>query len=252
VYQPIVSLENGEVLGAEALMRWRRAGADGRSELVPPDEFIPVAEDIGVIRELGAWALHTACAAAVEWQALRPDRRPLGVAVNVSGRQLAAGDLELVVRDALAASGLASELLTLELTESALMERRDDVMRSVQALKALGVRLSVDDFGTGYSSLARLQRLPVDEVKIDRAFVASLALPGGATPIVEAVLALAAGLGHDAEAEGIERADQLDALRRRGCLVGQGYAFARPVPGDEIVGLAAAPQLANGALNFSV
>ena len=194
--------------------------------------------------------LREACREAARWHEARPDCRPLGLSVNVSGRQLGDGALELEVAAALADSGLPAEQLTLELTESALMEQRSDVVRALRALKALGVRLSIDDFGTGYSSLARLQRLPVDEVKIDRGFVAALGADG-ANPIVEAVLALGAGLGIEVVAEGIEHEGQLRALRDRGCRVGQGFAFSRPVDGDAVLRLAAG-RVVNDTLNFSV
>ena len=228
VFQPVVDLHTGEVLGAEALCRWRTADRD-----IDPDEFIPVAEETGLISAIGRFVLGRACAVALLWQELRLDGRPPTVAVNASVRHLMDDDLVGDVERALIASGLAPECLTIELTESALMEHTDDVLTRLRQLKALGVHLSIDDFGTGYSSLGRLRFLPVDEVKIDRTFVA-VDDASSPMPVVEAVVALAESLGLEVVAEGIEEPWQADALRSRGCRKAQGYLFGRPMSAQAV------------------
>jgi diguanylate cyclase (GGDEF)-like protein/PAS domain S-box-containing protein len=226
-YQPVVALATGEVVGAEALVRLR----DEDGSLVSPVEFVPIAEDLGLIADIGSRVLAEACRTAAGWQELDP-HRAVSIAVNVSTRQLQVPNLVRQVASALQLSGLPPELLTLEITEGALTA--DPVVEeTLHALRALGVRLSIDDFGAGYSSLGRLRSFPVDELKIDRSFVAELTTDGEAT-LVEAILAMAASLGLEVVAEGIETAEQADALRRRGCWRGQGFLFAPPLPAAEL------------------
>jgi EAL domain-containing protein (putative c-di-GMP-specific phosphodiesterase class I) len=227
-YQPVVDLISGEVLGAEALCRWRNAGQD-----ILPDEFIPLAEERGLIAAIGRFVLGRACAAAESWQQLRLDGRPPTIAVNASVHHLMNDDLVGDVQRALVVSGLAPECLTIELTESALMENTEEVLARLHELKRLGIHLSIDDFGTGYSSLGRLQFLPVDEVKIDRSFVA-VETPDSPMAVVEAVVGLAHGLGLHVVAEGVEEAWQADALRRRGCRTAQGYLYGQPMSAKSI------------------
>jgi diguanylate cyclase (GGDEF)-like protein/PAS domain S-box-containing protein len=226
-YQPVLSLASGEVVGAEALVRLR--GDDGN--LISPVEFVPIAEDLGLIGEIGLRVLAEACRTAAGWQQL-DGGRAVSIAVNVSTLQLQGPELIRQVSSALEVSGLAPELLTLEITEGALTAE-PVVEETLRSLRALGVRLSIDDFGAGYSSLGRLRSFPVDELKIDRSFVAELTADGEAT-LVEAILAMAASLGLDVVAEGIESGEQAEALRARGCCRGQGFLFSPPVPADEL------------------
>jgi diguanylate cyclase (GGDEF)-like protein len=229
-YQPVVDLQSGQFLGAEALLRLR----DDDGELVSPLDFVPIAEETGVIVGIGAWVLGEACRQAARWQEIRPDGPPFEVAVNVSTRQLQDRGLPRAVAAALEVSDLPAGLLTLEITEGALAAADADVDATLGALRRLGVRLSIDDFGAGYSSLGRLRRLPVDELKIDRSFIGEL---GGIddAPLVDAILALAARLGLSVVAEGIETVEQACRLRARSCARGQGYLYARPLPAAELL-----------------
>ena len=239
VYQPVVSLagRGGRLVGVEALVRWTRPGGAP----VPPLEFVPLAEATGLVVPLGRWVLAEACARAAGWRAA--GAAPVRVAVNVSGRQLAACDaLAADVAAALAASGLPPGALTLEMTESVLMQRTDETLGQLRALKALGVRLAIDDFGTGYSSLAYLQRFPVDVLKIDKAFVDGVADEEGDRAIARTVVALGRALGLETVAEGVERDDQRAALSALGCDFAQGYLFGRPMGAAAI-----AARLATGA-----
>jgi diguanylate cyclase (GGDEF)-like protein/PAS domain S-box-containing protein len=223
VYQPIVDLRSGAVMGIEALMRWIHPDRG----TVMPDEFIPVAERTGLIVPMGRWLLAMAChdARRLQKETKRPD---LHLAVNLSARQLDADDLVGDVRRALERSGLRPDLLTLEITESVFMANPEGSVRVLERLRALGVRMSIDDFGTGYSSLAYLQRLPVDELKIDRAFVVDGSAAGDTTSLVETIVRLAHDLGLTTVAEGIETEDQRHRLQRAGCRLAQGFLFARP------------------------
>ena len=237
-YQPILDLAEDRFVGAEALLRLRGDGG----EIVSPIEFIPVAEETGLIVELGNWVLIEACRRAAAWQTLRPDGPPFDVAVNVSTRQLQDPSLARTVAAALDAADLPAGLLTLEITEGALATADRDVDATLQALCMLGVRLSIDDFGAGYSSLGRLRHLPVDELKIDRSFVAELAGSGNEAPLIEAILAMAGRLGLSVVAEGIETIEQAVYLRVASCHRGQGFLFARPMGPDEVaVTLAGSP-----------
>jgi diguanylate cyclase (GGDEF)-like protein/PAS domain S-box-containing protein len=232
-FQPLVDLAMDEFAGAEALLRLR-----GDGELISPVEFIPVAEETGMIVEIGAWVLTEACRHAAGWQALRPDGPPFDVAVNVSTRQLQEPGLARAVAAALEIADLSPSLLTLEITEGSLASDDPAVDETLLALRKLGVRLSIDDFGAGWSSLGRLQHVVVDELKIDRSFVADLSMPITDAPLVDAILAMARRLGLTVVAEGIETAEQAAYLRARSDR-GQGYLYSRPLPGDEVTAVLA-------------
>ncbi len=223
-FQPQIELAEGRLIGAEALLRWTHSDLG----TVSPSEFIPVAEESGLIVSIGEWVITEACKQAVHWQ--RPGRSPLSVAVNISAVQFARGDLEATVRRALQVSGLAPELLELELTESILIRNVDSVMATVSRLKRLGVVLSIDDFGTGYSSLTYLKRFAVDKLKIDQSFIRDLAEDADSAAIVRAIVQMAQSLSLKTVAEGIEDLQMVAHLRSIGCDQGQGYAIARPMP----------------------
>jgi diguanylate cyclase (GGDEF)-like protein/PAS domain S-box-containing protein len=225
-YQPRVDLRTGTVMGYEALVRWQHP----RLGLLGPATFIDLAEDSGLIRELGGWVLREACRQAAEWHAGDPDRRPLEIAVNLSARQLADPKLTALLVDVLTHTGLDPTTLTLEVTETALMSDADAALGVLHALKDLGVRLAIDDFGTGYSSLIYLKRFPVDELKIDRSFVHGLGRETEDTAIVTSIVQLASAVGVQVVAEGVETDEQRDVLLAQGCQLGQGYLFAPPLP----------------------
>ena len=226
-YQPQIRLATGAVVGVEALIRWQHP----RFGLVPPCRFIPVAEDSGLIVPIGAWVLREACRQAMAWQAA--GLPPLIMAVNLSAVQFKRGNLQQTVVEALQASGLAPQLLELELTESILLQDTEGVLTTVQALKNLGLKLSIDDFGTGYSSLSYLKRLAVDKLKIDQSFIRDLATDPDDAAIVRAIIHMAHGLKLSTLAEGVEDAGTLDSLRSFQCDEIQGYHFARPMPAGE-------------------
>jgi len=223
LYQPIVVLGSGQLAGFEALVRWRRRG-----ELIGPADFIPVAEETGVIRAIGAQVLRDACVQAAAWQELRPLHAGAAVSVNLSPRQLADPQLVAAVGRALQDSGADPGRLRLELTETALMADHRAAIRTCKELTALGVGLVLDDFGTGFSSLSHLGRYPIDTVKIDRSFVADLTADAGARGIVAAVLTMAGGFGARVVAEGVERPEQARVLQEMGCELAQGFLFSLP------------------------
>jgi diguanylate cyclase (GGDEF)-like protein/PAS domain S-box-containing protein len=226
LYQPIVRLSTGAVVGAEALIRWRRA--DGAE--VPPSEFIPVAEESGLIVPLGRWVIEQAVRQAREWN--RGRRRAAFVSINLSARQFRDPGLVHEVGMVLERTGMPGSLVKFEITESTVMQDLELAGRLLRELRAFGVRLSVDDFGTGYSSLAYLKRFPVDTLKLDRIFVRELPRNRGDLAICASVVALGRGLGLDVVAEGIEAGAQAHALARVGCRLGQGYYFGRPMEAD--------------------
>ena len=224
-YEPQISLGSGRICSLEALVRWRHPT---RGE-VSPGEFIPLAEETGMILAIGRWVLWEACRQVKAWQERWPAPAPLTIAVNLSARQLQHPGIVDEVRAALAAAGLAPQSLVLEITETAIMEQLDAAITILTELRRLGVRLALDDFGTGYSSLSYLQRLPVDILKIDRSFVAGVAKSTEDSALARGILTLGQTLGLETVAEGIETAEQLAALRELGCQLGQGYLFARPL-----------------------
>jgi diguanylate cyclase (GGDEF)-like protein len=227
-YQPLVSFDCSEVIGFEALLRWEHP----ERGLLGPGDFLSIAEETGLIVPIGAWVLREVCKQASRWAADADEGAALGVAVNLSARQLAHPDLVATVAEALAQSGLPPQLLVLEITESVLMTDRELAVVILHALRSLGVRLSIDDFGTGQSSLGYLKTLPVDSLKIDRSFVDGLGTDPDDSAIVEAVVHLGHALGLTVTAEGIETPKQLSELRALGCDLGQGFYFARPQPSE--------------------
>ncbi len=233
-YQPIVDMETAEVTGAEALMRWMHPTRGS----IPPSDFIPLAEESGLIVELGRWILETACRQAREWQ-LQSGRSDLTISVNLSGRQIGDADLVGDVARILATTGLDPACLTLEITETTLVRDVETTVGVFRALKGLGVRLAIDDFGTGYSSLSYLRQFPIDILKIDRSFVASLDEGTESSALVRSILNLSATLRLDTVAEGIETAEQRKALESLGATRGQGFLFARPMDPDEMAAMLA-------------
>jgi diguanylate cyclase (GGDEF)-like protein len=223
-YQPCVSLRHSEITGCEALLRWRHA----ERGMISPAEFIPIAEETGLINQLGEWVLTTACAEAATW----PD--DIKLAVNVSPVQFKSGTLALKVVAALAASGLAANRLELEITEAVLIRDDEAALAILHQLRAIGVRIALDDFGTGYSSLSYLQRFPFDKIKIDRCFVNDISEPDGSSCIVQAVVNIAAARHMTTTAEGVETQQQRDLLRALGCAEMQGYLFSPAKPAAAI------------------
>jgi diguanylate cyclase (GGDEF)-like protein len=225
-YQPIIRLEDESVVGAEALLRWRHP----ERGLIPPAEFIPLAEEAGLIVAVGRWVLGEATRQGAAWR----ERWPwLGMSVNVSGLQVGHPEFIAHVTDALAGSGLRHRNLILELTESVLMHDVEATIARLWEAKELGVQIAADDFGTGYSSLQYLDRFPLDILKLPRTFVEGLGADGGGQTIARAVVELGHNLGLRVVGEGIEQPEQLAALRQMGCALGQGFHFARPLdPAD--------------------
>jgi predicted signal transduction protein with EAL and GGDEF domain len=223
-YQPCVSLQDDEITGCEALLRWRHA----ERGMISPAEFIPIAEETGLINQLGEWVLTTACAEATTW----PD--DIKLAVNVSPVQFRSGTLALKIVAALAASGLPASRLELEITEAVLIRDDEAALAILHQLRAIGVRIALDDFGTGYSSLSYLQRFPFDKIKIDRCFVNDIAAPDGSACIVQAVVNIAAARHMKTTAEGVETQQQMELLRALCCSEMQGYLFSPAKPAAEI------------------
>jgi EAL domain-containing protein (putative c-di-GMP-specific phosphodiesterase class I) len=221
-YQPQFSLDTQQLVGMEALMRWQRTP----HQLVMPLDFIPVAEECGLIVDMGAWAILHAARQVALW--LRAGLKPVPLAVNISARQCLNRDLVQVVRLALQETGIPPHLLRLEITETTAMSDADQVIGLLHDIRALGVRLAVDDFGTGYSSLAYLKRFPIDELKIDRSFVSDITTDKDNAAIVRATIALAHGLGLKVVAEGVETEAQSRFLAEQRCDTVQGYLFGRP------------------------
>ncbi len=229
-YQPVVSLKNFSIVGVEALLRWRHPK---RGE-ISPAEFIPIAEENGLIEPIGRWVLEQACRQGAEWYRARPDSAPLTISVNLSAVQVTRRSLPEVVASVLRASGLDPACLSLEITETVMVRDADGLGEMLQALKALGVRLVLDDFGTGYSSLSYLTRLPLDMLKVDRSFVDGLGSESRDTAITETIIAMSRALSLDVVAEGVETAEHVRELSRLGCGLAQGFHFSRAVPAAEI------------------
>jgi EAL domain-containing protein (putative c-di-GMP-specific phosphodiesterase class I) len=237
-YQPLVDLRHNEVTGCEALLRWRHP----ERGMISPAEFIPVAEDTGLINELGEWVLRTACAEAASW----PDH--IRIAVNVSPVQLKCQTLALKIIGALAASGLPASRLEIEITEAVLIRDDEAALAILHQLRTIGVRIALDDFGTGYSSLSYLKRFPFDKIKIDRCFISDIAEIDGSSAIVQAVVNIAAARNMTTTAEGVETEQQREMLRQLGCTQMQGYLFSKPKPALEVrrlIGALPAPALAS-------
>jgi diguanylate cyclase (GGDEF)-like protein len=227
-YQPLIDLKSGEVAGFEALARWTHLD---RGE-ISPTEFIPVAEESGLILQLGRWAMDKAAQTLADWDRETGETLPLYVGVNLSAIQVARDNIAEMVESALRTSGLTGDRLTLELTESSIVQDPVRATRVFDALKALDATVAMDDFGTGYSSLAYLQRLPIDVLKIDKSFVSGMMVDPDAVAIVRAVLSLAEALGMSTTAEGIETVELATTLATLGCASGQGFYFAKPLEAE--------------------
>ena len=226
-YQPLVNLQTQKVTSFEALMRWQHP----EKGLVSPIEFIPLAEETGLIVRLGEWALRAACSEAMGW----PD--DISVSVNLSAVQFAKGDLVSTVMNALASSGLPASRLELEITESILLERSDHNVRILDQLHEFGIRISLDDFGTGYSSIGYLRSFSFDKLKIDQSFVKDLLADEKSLAIVRAIVGLGSSFGITTTAEGVETEDQQRCLDHEGCTEVQGYLYSKPLPPNEIPAL---------------
>ena len=229
-YQPVVSLKNFSIVGVEALLRWRHPERGD----VPPSEFIPIAEDNGLIEPIGRWVLEQACRQGAEWYRARPDAAPINISVNLSAVQVTRRSLPDTVASVLRSTGLDPACLSLEITETVMVRDAEGLSEILGALKALGVRLVLDDFGTGYSSLSYLTRLPLDVLKVDRSFVDGLGSEPRDTAITETIIAMSRALSLDVVAEGVETPDHVRELSRLGCGLAQGFHFSRAVPAPEI------------------
>jgi EAL domain-containing protein (putative c-di-GMP-specific phosphodiesterase class I) len=221
VYQPIVEIATRRMAGVEALLRWRHP----RRGVILPEEFIPIAEDTGLIAPIGRWVLERACLQAAEWAR---EGHPIGLAVNVSAQQLGRRGLTDDVKRALGESGIDPSLLTLEITESTLTVDVSAASEHLQMLKHLGVKVAIDDFGTGYASLSQLQRMPVDILKVDKSFVAALGSDERSHCLLEAIVGVGRALSLRVIAEGVERDSQLSVLREMGCEMAQGHLLGEP------------------------
>ena len=225
-YQPQIDIETGGITGMEALLRWQHP----ERGMIPPNEFIPLAEETGLIIPIGEWVLRSACAQNKEWQ--DAGLPPMRIAVNLSVRQLRQKTLVAKIAEILAETDLDPQWLELELTESMIMQNAEDSIQQLNAIKALGITLAIDDFGTGYSSLSYLKRFPIDKVKIDQSFVQGVCSSLDDAAISQAIIALANSLNLKVTAEGVETPGQLSFLREHQCCDAQGYLFSRPIPAD--------------------
>jgi EAL domain-containing protein (putative c-di-GMP-specific phosphodiesterase class I) len=232
-YQPLVRFAGAEIIGFEALVRWQHP----ERGLVSPMDFIPIAEETGLIVPIGEWVLREVVRQAAAWSAAVPQAEPLAVSVNLSARQLAHPDLVGTVADAIGGAGIDPSMLLVEVTESTLMSDPELATTILHALRSLGVRIAIDDFGTGHSSLGYLKQLPVDCLKIDRSFICGLGMDSDDRAIVGAVVSMGHALGLSVTAEGVETPQQLAELEALGCDVGQGFYFAKPQPGDVVTAL---------------
>ncbi len=229
-YQPVVDLDSLEIVGLEALIRWQHPDRG----LVSPTDFIPVAEECGLILPIGDWGLAEACSQIQAWTRENPENESLRVCVNLSARQFSRQGLADHVESLLQQSGTSSRQLGLEMTESSLIPNMDTAQEVLGGLRALGISISMDDFGTGYSSLSYLNSIPIDVLKIDRSFVGRMTEGDQPLQIVRTIIELARVLGMDVVAEGIETGEQYLLLRQMGCRFGQGFLFAKPMPADQV------------------
>ena len=232
-YQPVVSLDNGRIVAVEALLRWEHP----ERGLVGPNEFISVAEETGLIAEIGRWVLEQACRQCQTWQREQGDDAPQSIWVNLSVRQFGQGDLARDVSQILSSLDFEPKRLVLEVTEGVVIENVDVAMRTLAELRALGVRVFMDDFGTGYSSLGYLDRLALDGIKIDRAFVSQMAAGDRPLQLVRTIISLVKNLGFTPIAEGVETDEQLRLLRDMGCAYAQGFLFSKAIPAEAVAKL---------------
>jgi diguanylate cyclase (GGDEF)-like protein len=230
-YQPTVDVQTRTIIGAEALVRWKHPNKG----MISPGEFIPLAEETGLIVSIGEWVLRTACSQNRAWQ--NAGNKPFRVAVNLSGRQFDQEGLIEVISNALRDTGFDPQYLELEITESTIMKNPEKAATTLQKLKGMGICLSIDDFGTGYSSLGNLRKFPIDTLKIDRSFVMNITTDSDDAAITTAIIAMAHSLKLGVIAEGVESEDQQSFLRERACDAVQGYLFSRPVPAEEFIKL---------------
>jgi diguanylate cyclase (GGDEF)-like protein/PAS domain S-box-containing protein len=240
-YQPQISLSDGHLIGAEVLVRWQRKGEG----LIPPNQFIPLAEETGLIVPLGEWVLREACSQWARWHS--EGHAPITLAVNISPRQFRQQELASVVGRVLAETGMPASVLELELTESALMHQGVEAGSTLRELKQLGVSLAIDDFGTGYSSLAYLKRFPIDRLKIDQSFVRDISVDPNDSELVSTIIAMGRNLKLQVLAEGVETPEQLAFLVDKECDACQGYLFSRPVPAEDFAALLASHNPRNGS-----
>jgi EAL domain-containing protein (putative c-di-GMP-specific phosphodiesterase class I) len=217
----------------EALLRWH----DPEEGAIPPDHFIPLAEDTGLIIPMGEWVIHEACLALKKWDEQGIPLDGFSMHINLSGKQLLQKELPRRMADMLAETGVSPERIVLELTESSIMESETVGLDILTALRRIGVSIAIDDFGTGHSSLSRLKQLPISELKIDRSFIRDIGEDAGGAAIVQTIVALSANLDLSVIAEGVEHAGQEAFLLRHGCLLAQGYYYARPMPEHELLPL---------------
>jgi EAL domain-containing protein (putative c-di-GMP-specific phosphodiesterase class I) len=224
-YQPIVALDTGRITGVEALVRWEHPS---RGLLLPKD-FLAVAEETGLIQEIGWWVLREACIQTCKWQSIESASPPLTLSVNLSRKQFTQGDAVKKISEILKETGLDAEHLMLEMTETAIMNDAEPALRMLSQLKALNVQLHMDDFGTGYASLSFLHRFPIDTLKIDQSFVVDMDTRPGASEIVRTIVALAKNLNMRVIAEGVEKKEQLIALKKLDCDLAQGNYFCQPL-----------------------
>jgi EAL domain-containing protein (putative c-di-GMP-specific phosphodiesterase class I) len=230
VYQPVHALDSQALMGVEALLRWHHPTRG----IVSPGVFIPIAEQTGLIVAIGRWVIDRACQDLEIWRREMGERAPRSLAVNISGRQIPDPDLFSDIQSALTRANLPASALVLELTESVLLTHTDQTLSVMHRLKHIGVGLALDDFGTGYSSLSYLQRLPIDVLKIDRAFVERLETDANASALARAIIGLGKTLSLRTIAEGIENKTQAELLRHLGCDQGQGFLYGMPMPAREL------------------
>jgi EAL domain-containing protein (putative c-di-GMP-specific phosphodiesterase class I) len=240
-YQPKIDLKTGQIAGVEALLRWRHPTRG----MIPPQQFVPIAEESGLIVPIGQWVVLQACRQARDW--LDAGLPPVRMAVNVSAAEFMAKDFLSGVRAALISTGVEPHNLELELTETVLMRHAESAVQTLHALKAIGVQLAVDDFGVGYSSFSYLQRFPLDSLKIDRTFINEISAAGEGATILSAMINIGLSLKHRVIAEGVETLEQLQFLKKMGCTEGQGFYFCHPIVADEF-----AKFLRNGVNEASV
>jgi EAL domain-containing protein (putative c-di-GMP-specific phosphodiesterase class I) len=232
VYQPIIDLATGRVVSAEALLRWQHPTLGS----ISPAEFIPIAEESGLIIVLGRWVQQQACRALMNWRALDPDRAPASISVNVSRAELFLGDkLFVQLQETLEQSGLPPHCLTLEVTEREVMRNPEATIKLMHQIKAFGIKMSMDDFGTGTSSLGVLRHYPFDTIKIDRSFVSDLPGNKDVLAVIHATVNLIENLGMTSLAEGVETVTQAAVLHSLGCRLAQGYMFSRPIPPEQML-----------------